>query len=268
MRVLMTGGYGCIGSWVAKQLVERGHEVSIFDLKQDTHRLDLVLDPEKQVQRAFRRRRRLRSGSGPGSGRARVGATHILHLAGLQTPTCRADPILGAKVNVIGTLAVFRGGGGAQAAGRARGLCQLGGGAWPASGHFGGTPGRRGPAFALEPLRGLQGLQRAQCPGLLARPGNHQHRAAAVDGVWRGPRFRHDQRADQGDQGGGGRPALPHQLRRLAGSCSTSATWPQPLCGHSSIRSRGPTPSICGARSSRSRPLWRRWAMWHPLRQN
>ena len=23
-RVFMTGGYGCIGSWVAKQLVERG----------------------------------------------------------------------------------------------------------------------------------------------------------------------------------------------------------------------------------------------------
>ena len=33
--------------------------------------------------------------------------THVVHLAGLQVPTCRADPILGAKVNVIGTLAVF-----------------------------------------------------------------------------------------------------------------------------------------------------------------
>ena len=33
--------------------------------------------------------------------------THIVHLAGLQVPTCRADPILGAKVNVLGTLAVF-----------------------------------------------------------------------------------------------------------------------------------------------------------------
>jgi nucleoside-diphosphate-sugar epimerase len=28
-------------------------------------------------------------------------------LAGLQTPTCRTNPILGARVNVIGTLAVF-----------------------------------------------------------------------------------------------------------------------------------------------------------------
>src|SRR5262249_39424955 len=36
-----------------------------------------------------------------------VGATHLLHLAGLQVPTCRTNPILGARVNVIGTLAVF-----------------------------------------------------------------------------------------------------------------------------------------------------------------
>ena len=43
MRVLMTGGYGCIGSWVAKQLVDGGQEVWIFDLKEDTHRLDLLL---------------------------------------------------------------------------------------------------------------------------------------------------------------------------------------------------------------------------------
>src|SRR3954465_1789464 len=48
--------------------------------------------------------------SGPAAVRAaveNVGATHLLHLAGLQVPTCRADPVLGAKVNVIGTLAVF-----------------------------------------------------------------------------------------------------------------------------------------------------------------
>src|SRR5947209_9470495 len=33
--------------------------------------------------------------------------THVVHLAGLQVPTCRANPILGARVNVLGTLAVF-----------------------------------------------------------------------------------------------------------------------------------------------------------------
>jgi nucleoside-diphosphate-sugar epimerase len=31
----------------------------------------------------------------------------VIHLAGLQVPTCRENPILGAKVNVIGTLNIF-----------------------------------------------------------------------------------------------------------------------------------------------------------------
>ena len=31
----------------------------------------------------------------------------VIHLAGLQIPTCREAPILGAKVNLLGTLHVF-----------------------------------------------------------------------------------------------------------------------------------------------------------------
>jgi nucleoside-diphosphate-sugar epimerase len=31
----------------------------------------------------------------------------VIHLAGLQVPTCRDNPVLGARVNVIGTLNVF-----------------------------------------------------------------------------------------------------------------------------------------------------------------
>ncbi len=102
----MTGGYGCIGSWVAKQLVERGEEVWIFDLKEDTHRVDLLLDAGARAAVHFVQG----DVSEPDQVRAaveRTGATKLLHLAGLQTPTCRANPILGAKVNVIGTLAVF-----------------------------------------------------------------------------------------------------------------------------------------------------------------
>jgi nucleoside-diphosphate-sugar epimerase len=37
----------------------------------------------------------------------RHGITHVVHLAGLQVPVCRADPLLGARVNVLGTLAAF-----------------------------------------------------------------------------------------------------------------------------------------------------------------
>ena len=106
MRVFVTGGYGCIGSWVAKRLVEEGQEVWIYDLKEDTHRIELLLDAEERRQVHFLPG----DVADPPSVRAaieRVEATHVLHLAGLQTPTCRANPILGATVNVIGTLAIF-----------------------------------------------------------------------------------------------------------------------------------------------------------------
>jgi nucleoside-diphosphate-sugar epimerase len=106
VRVLMTGGYGCIGSWVAKQLVDLGQEVWIYDLKEDTHRLDMILELDQQgaihyVAGDVADLDTLRSAVD------RVQATHMLHLAGLQTPTCRANPLLGARVNVLGTLAVF-----------------------------------------------------------------------------------------------------------------------------------------------------------------
>ncbi|QDV32959.1 NAD-dependent epimerase/dehydratase family protein [Tautonia plasticadhaerens] len=106
MRVLMTGGYGCIGSWVATQLIEGEHEVSILDLKRDTHRLELLLGPD-QIDRV-----RFIPGdvTDPGAvlrAAEEAGATHLLHLAALQVPLCRADPIKGAMVNVVGTLAAF-----------------------------------------------------------------------------------------------------------------------------------------------------------------
>ena len=106
MRLLMTGGYGCIGSWVAKQLIETGQDVWIYDLKEDIHRLDLLISAEQREHVRFI----AGDVADPDAVRSAVEtveATHLLHLAGLQTPTCRANPILGARVNVLGTLAVF-----------------------------------------------------------------------------------------------------------------------------------------------------------------
>lgn len=37
----------------------------------------------------------------------RHGTTNVIHLAALQVPFCRADPPLGARVNVVGTVNVF-----------------------------------------------------------------------------------------------------------------------------------------------------------------
>ncbi len=102
----MTGGYGCIGAWVARQLLDEGKDVWIYDLKEDTHRIDLLVEPHE------RRRIHFLPGdvSDPDVFRAaveKIEATHLLHLAGLQVPVCRENPILGARVNVIGTLSVF-----------------------------------------------------------------------------------------------------------------------------------------------------------------
>lgn len=106
VRVLMTGGYGCIGSWVATRLVESGQEVWIYDQKEDLSRLSLLLPAEAMGQVHFIEGD-VADFEAVRASVSQTEATHILHLAGLQVPTCRANPILGARVNVLGTLAVF-----------------------------------------------------------------------------------------------------------------------------------------------------------------
>jgi len=106
MRVLLTGGYGCIGSWIVKRLLERNDSVFIYDLKQDLRRLKMLLDEDQLAQVQFLQ------GDVTDLTHLRTclekhGITHVVHLAGLQVPVCRADPLLGAKVNVLGTLTVF-----------------------------------------------------------------------------------------------------------------------------------------------------------------
>jgi nucleoside-diphosphate-sugar epimerase len=106
MRVLITGGYGCIGSWITKILLEHDASVWIYDLEQNPRRLRQVLSDKQALRPAFVQgdvtdvaalKQAIDSAQ----------ITHVIHLAGLQVPTCRANPILGAKVNVVGTLAVF-----------------------------------------------------------------------------------------------------------------------------------------------------------------
>ncbi|HZZ77347.1 MAG TPA: NAD(P)-dependent oxidoreductase [Gemmataceae bacterium] len=106
MNVLLTGGYGCIGSWITRNLLARGDRVWIYDLKEDPKRMRLIMS-EAQI-------RQVTFVQGDVTDLPRLvdvmqsnAITHIVHLAGLQVPVCRADPILGAKVNVLGTLAIF-----------------------------------------------------------------------------------------------------------------------------------------------------------------
>src|SRR5215510_11518716 len=106
MRVLLTGGYGCIGSWIVLNLLERGDQAWIYDLKEDPWRLRLIL-PEDKVRRVGFVQGDVTELSGLHRAILQHEITHVVHLAGLQVPVCRADPLLGAKVNVLGTLVVF-----------------------------------------------------------------------------------------------------------------------------------------------------------------
>jgi len=103
---LVTGAMGCIGAWVLKQLAERGERAVAFDLSTDRHRLDWVMSPEEQAGITFVQ--------GDLTDVAQVKdvfktyeITHVVHLAALQVPLCRANPVAGAQVNVTGTVNVF-----------------------------------------------------------------------------------------------------------------------------------------------------------------
>jgi nucleoside-diphosphate-sugar epimerase len=103
---LITGAHGFIGAWIIKRLLEADARVVIFDRSADPQRLLLIMDAE-QVARV-----QLVTGDITDSDALspiidQFGVTNLIHLAGLQVPTCRADPRLGALVNVIGTINVF-----------------------------------------------------------------------------------------------------------------------------------------------------------------
>jgi nucleoside-diphosphate-sugar epimerase len=104
--VLVTGAGGCIGSWVLALLSRAGVSAIAYDLTDDRRRPRLLLSDADLGRIPW-----LTSDIADTAALADVVATHricaIIHLAGLQVPFCKADPIGGAKVNVIGTLNVL-----------------------------------------------------------------------------------------------------------------------------------------------------------------
>lgn len=102
----ITGAQGCIGSWIVKALVERGDTAVVFDVSDDARRLRQILD-EVEVAAVRFIVGDITDSSAVAAALAESGARQVIHLAGLQVPTCKADPVRGATVNVIGTLNVF-----------------------------------------------------------------------------------------------------------------------------------------------------------------
>ena len=99
MRVLITGGYGFIGAWIIRNLLADGHTVFVYDLKEDNRRLRQIL-PESEVRKVAFVQGDVTNLDALTAALKSNAITHVIHLAGLQVPTCRANPMLGATVNV------------------------------------------------------------------------------------------------------------------------------------------------------------------------
>jgi nucleoside-diphosphate-sugar epimerase len=103
MKVLVTGGSGFLGAWVMRRLLARELDVRAFDVRED-RRLLSVLAPQCAAQAQWQ------TGdiaSAADVSRAMHGCDAVIHLAGVLTPACAADPVRGAQINLIGTLNVF-----------------------------------------------------------------------------------------------------------------------------------------------------------------
>jgi nucleoside-diphosphate-sugar epimerase len=102
----ITGAQGCIGSWVVKALAERGDSPVVFDQSDDARRLEAIMNRDDLLRVRFELGD-ITDAAEVSAALARSGAERIIHLAGLQVPTCKAQPAKGALVNVVGTINCF-----------------------------------------------------------------------------------------------------------------------------------------------------------------
>jgi nucleoside-diphosphate-sugar epimerase len=112
--VLVTGAGGCIGSWTLAILTGAGVPAVAFDLSDNKRRPKLLMTDQELADIPW-----LTGDIADTEAVADAVSQHdvraIIHLAALQVPFCKADPVAGAKANVLGTVNVLE-------AARAQGL--------------------------------------------------------------------------------------------------------------------------------------------------
>jgi nucleoside-diphosphate-sugar epimerase len=101
--VLVTGGTGFIGSYVARDLLDHGHEVVAYDRSTDTRILEKVGAADAVEVRGGD----VTDATDVAHAIRETGATHVVHLAALLTTAAAANPRAAMRVNVEGTNNVF-----------------------------------------------------------------------------------------------------------------------------------------------------------------
>jgi nucleoside-diphosphate-sugar epimerase len=106
MTTLITGAFGCIGSWVVRRLLAERERPVLFDLGDDPWRVRMIAGADVTDRVVT-----VRGDITDQEHLARVVREHairrIIHLAAWQVPLCRQDPAKGALINVVGTANVF-----------------------------------------------------------------------------------------------------------------------------------------------------------------
>lgn len=103
--IVVTGAGGCIGSWILAILHRSNIPCVAIDLSEERTRLELLLGEEASKIKwhkcditDFNSLKKIILSYKPSA---------IIHLAGLQVPFCAANPALGARVNVEGTINIL-----------------------------------------------------------------------------------------------------------------------------------------------------------------
>jgi nucleoside-diphosphate-sugar epimerase len=105
-KIFVTGASGCIGGWVVKNLVESGSEVYALVRSENLDKLALIM-AEDQLAKVRVIRGDITDAAIIQECMAENKIERIIHLAAMQLPFCRADPGIGARVNVEGTINIF-----------------------------------------------------------------------------------------------------------------------------------------------------------------
>jgi len=105
-QFFVTGATGCIGSWVVKNLIETGCEVHALVRGGNLDKLKLIMS-DAEISKVHILRGDISDGDLLEAYFGKNRIRHIIHLAAMQLPLCRANPRLGARVNVEGTVNIF-----------------------------------------------------------------------------------------------------------------------------------------------------------------